>query len=215
MEKSRKKKAVAKKTPVKKQVAKKTTTKEKKNFISTLSKKAKALKELADAKPPKRYPIVSNRIKTPDGTILVSRHVHDYVEYTDKVTKQYFSVDGGHEYIRRGFEGRYEEMTVYANDNFALIRYTMEWGTYGIKGDQPLQYRTLMHMSNSHIEAILKTQSHIPLWSKKIFIKELKYRAKKNIVINDALLGYMPESEVKQEHAEIVKENLKAKIKAK
>ena len=166
---------------------------------------------MADAKPPKRYPIVSNRIKTPDGTILVSRHVHDYVEYTDKVTKQYFSVDGGHEYIRRGFEGRYEEMSVYANDNFALIRYTMEWGTYGIKGDQPLQYRTLMHMSNSHIAAIIKTQLHIPLWAKKIFIKELKYRAKKNIIIEDRL----HESEVKQEHAEIVKKNLKPKIKVK
>ena len=206
-----KKKTVAKKVTVKKQAPKKTTTKEKKNFISALSKKAKALKELANAKPPIRYPIVSNRIKTPDGTILVSRSVHDYVDYKDKVTGGYFAVDGGHEYLKRNFNGRYEEMSVHTNDNFQLIRYVMEWGTYGIKGDQPLQYRTLMHMSNSHIEAILKTQPHVRGWAKKIFLKELKYRAKKNIVIEDRL----HESEVKQEHAEIVKKNLKPKIKAK
>ena len=162
-------------------------------------------KELLDNWKPKPSHIVSNRIKTPDGTILISRHRHDFVGYTDKVTGGYYAVDGGHEYTKRCFDGRYEELTVYDTDNFELIRNTMEWGTYGIKGDQPLQYRTLCHMSNSHIAAIVKTQLHIPEWAKKIFKKELTYRAKKNIDIEDRL----HESEVKQKHAEVVKQNMK------
>jgi hypothetical protein len=38
--------------------------------------------------------IVANRIRTPDGTILESKHRHDYVTYTDANGKQYM-VDGG------------------------------------------------------------------------------------------------------------------------
>lgn len=150
-----------------------------------MTKKKIAAKKTPTKKQKKSPNIVSNRIKTPDGTILISRNVHDYVEYTDKVTGGYFAVDGGHEYLKRCFDGRYEELSVYDNDNFELIRNTMEWGTYGVDGKQPLQYRTLRCMSNNHIKMILKTQTHIRQWSKKIFEKELKYRIKKKINIKD------------------------------
>ena len=47
--------------------------------------------------------IVYNAIQTPDGTILQSKHRHDYVDYKDK-NGQYYSVDGGLEYLRRGYD---------------------------------------------------------------------------------------------------------------
>lgn len=52
--------------------------------------------------------IILNSIKTPDGTILVSRHRHDYVTYTDE-SRLEFSVDGGNEYLKRsvGFNPKY------------------------------------------------------------------------------------------------------------
>ena len=38
--------------------------------------------------------ILSNRLKTPDGTILESLHRHDYVTHTDANGKEYM-LDGG------------------------------------------------------------------------------------------------------------------------
>jgi len=162
-------------------------TKKKMVTKKLVAKKSIIKKPIVKKKTTKTPNIVSNRIKTPDGTILISRHVHDYVDYTDKVTGKYYSVDGGHEYLKRGFEGHYEELSVFDNDNFDLIRNTMEWGTYGIDGKQPLQYRTLKCMTNNHIKMVLKTQTHISKWAKKILEKEIKYRIKKKINIKDPI----------------------------
>ena len=58
--------------------------------------------------------LVYNAIRTPDGTVLESRHRHDHVEYIDKNGKEYM-VDGGLEYIRRNVheDAPYEELSVY------------------------------------------------------------------------------------------------------
>ena len=44
--------------------------------------------------------LLANVMRTPDGTVLQSNHVHDYVEHTDANGKLYM-VDGGVQYIRR------------------------------------------------------------------------------------------------------------------
>lgn len=129
--------------------------------------------------------IISNRIKSLDGTILISRHVHDYVDHTDK-QGNYIAVDGGHDYLRRAGEHKnFEELSVFSTDHFELIRNTMEWGSRGKDGKSPLHYVTLKCMSNNHIENILSTQIHINKQYKKLFKKELAYRIKQSIVIED------------------------------
>ena len=35
------------------------------------------------------------------------------------------------------------------------------WGTYGISGKEPLKWKELRHCDTDHLQAILKTQSHI------------------------------------------------------
>jgi hypothetical protein len=121
--------------------------------------------------------IVSNRIRTPDGTILESRHRHDYVTYVDANGKEYM-VDGGLEYLRRNVhdDAPYEELSVYDDAPYALVREVFKWGTRGKDGKQPLTYVPLKDLTNEHIEAILDTQIHISERIRKLFIGELTFR---------------------------------------
>ena len=123
------------------------------------------------------HKLVANRIRTPDGTILESKHRHDYVTYLDKNGKEYM-VDGGLEYLRRNVhdDAPYEELSVYTNDSHALIREVFCWGTRGKDGKQPLKYVPLKFLTTEHIDAILETQTHISDEFRKIFSDELVFR---------------------------------------
>ena len=123
--------------------------------------------------------IVSNRIRTPDGTILESRHRHDYVTYVDKNGKEYM-VDGGLEYLRRNVhdDAPYEELSVYDDAPYALIREVFKWGTRGKGGRQPLTFVPLKDLTTEHIQAILETQDHIPQYIRNIFLDEMIFRVK-------------------------------------
>ena len=44
--------------------------------------------------------VIASRIQTPDGTILWSRHVHDYIEYKDAKTSEVYMLDGGTDYMK-------------------------------------------------------------------------------------------------------------------
>ena len=120
--------------------------------------------------------LVAQRIVTPDGTILQSFHRHDYRQYQDE-NGEYYVVDGGIDYLRGSVN--IEPATpyhVYTSDKHTVIRNAFMWGTYGKDGKQPLKYIQLNMLETSHIEAILKTQSHLPSWAIKIFQDELDFR---------------------------------------
>ena len=121
--------------------------------------------------------IVANRIRTPDGTILQSYHVHDYKTYLDKNGYTYM-VDGGNEYLRRTIvdEAPYEELSVFLSDPIEEIRAAFHWGTRGKDGKQPLSWVALKDLDTDHIQAILDTQTHISDWVKNIMSVELNYR---------------------------------------
>lgn len=118
--------------------------------------------------------LVKNAIQTPDGTILQSFSRHDYKSYVDKNGDTYV-VDGGLEYQRRSGNGDEVDMSVYIEDGHCLVRETLEWGSYGKKGDQPLQWIKLKDMETDHILAVLKIPTIHPNY-REAMQNELQYR---------------------------------------
>jgi len=127
--------------------------------------------------------LLANVMRTPDGTVLQSNHVHDYVEHTDANGKLYM-VDGGVQYIRRTWhdEDNGEDLSVYTDDPHAKIRDWFRWGTYGKEGKGPLVWSKLKHLSTNHIERILD-EGHARHHLVKVFKGELEFRKSKPLAI--------------------------------
>lgn len=123
--------------------------------------------------------IIANCIRTPDGTLLRSRHRHDYVYYVDDNDHSY-SVDGGMDYLKRSHSVNAPpatECSVYSDDTHSNIRKVFEWGTRGKTGQDPLTYLVLKNMDTEHIVNILLTQKQISDHVRDIFTDELVYRS--------------------------------------
>lgn len=127
--------------------------------------------------------IITNRIKTPDGTILTSRTQNDYVCHVDKITGAEYCIDGGNAHRSHSGPTDYEDLTVTTDDSFEVIRRNMEWGAKDAKGN--IIWRTLLRMNDTHIQNILKTQKRIPEYYKMYFINELQYRVSKGIKVEN------------------------------
>jgi len=117
--------------------------------------------------------LIYNAIRTPDGTILESCSVHDFVSHTDANGK-FYAVDGGLEYLKRCGYMDYEELSLTLEDDFSKIRECVRWGTYGPKGDQPMRFIKIKDMSTDHIQNILK--GNVGMKIRSVFKKELEFR---------------------------------------
>jgi hypothetical protein len=99
-----------------------------------------------------------NSIKTPDGTILVSKNIHDYVSHIDK-NGQYYAVDGGEAYLKRGFDKvDYEELSIKDDGEFETRRKYLHWGKNYDKDMNRLDrtiWQTIDKLDTGHIEAII------------------------------------------------------------
>lgn len=130
--------------------------------------------------------IVHNSIRTPDGTVLVSRSVHDYVTHIDENGHEYM-VDGGRSYLRRNIveEAPYEELSLYTDDPHEQIREKVTWGTYGKNGTELFKLKLLKDLTNNHISAILKTQLQLSEEIRQMFRNEIDFRRKTNMIISE------------------------------
>lgn len=101
--------------------------------------------------------IIYNAIKTPDGTIIESRHRHDFNGHLDANGKKYY-VDGGLDYLRRLYDTPdYQELSLYDTEPHIVQRAILKWGTYGKGGKQPLKLVAIQDMTNEHLQACLDT----------------------------------------------------------
>lgn len=119
--------------------------------------------------------LIKNSIETPDGTVLYSRSVHDYQSHIDENGKKYFT-DGGLEYVRCSAHGDEIHHCVWDDESFDKVREALEWGTYGVDGNEPLRYIRLCDMSTDHIQAVLDTVTNIVPQYKRAMRLELEYR---------------------------------------
>ena len=116
--------------------------------------------------------------KTPDGTILHSRHRHDYCEHFDAVSKEWYILDGGLDYIRSSVNTvPPEDLTLYADDPHEKIREVFVWKSYGKNCSQPEGVYTLLKdLTDEHLIAICETQAHLPDYIMKVFKNEIRFR---------------------------------------
>ena len=137
----------------------------------------------------KELRIIVNQIRTPDGTVLRSMHRHDYVEYTDKNGLVYM-VDGGTDYLRRNVhtDAPYEELTIYDNAPFEIIRENYCRGGRGKNGDQPLTWVPISQMSDMWLAACISYNEEREWgdgFSNKMYKKEQNYRELHKIEIKE------------------------------
>ena len=116
--------------------------------------------------------------RTPDGTILHSRHRHDYQEHFDAVSKEWYILDGGNDYIRCSVnQVPAEDLTLYSDDPHDKIREVFIWKSYGKNFSQPEGVYTLLKdLTDDHIIAICETQTHLPDYIMKVFRNEIRFR---------------------------------------
>ncbi len=113
--------------------------------------------------------LIAQRLQTPDGTIIASGNNHLTVSHLDangciyNVCKRYKATP---------------ELAIYSDAPHDIIRKVLSWGSYGIKGDQPLHFITLDKMTTEHIKAVLNTQSLTPAYTRSM-LTELSLRDEK------------------------------------
>lgn len=125
--------------------------------------------------------LMYNAIMTPDGTLLVSRHRHDFRMHLDTVTGKEYGVDGGVTYIRHigNVDKDCKVILLYSDDDFETLRNNVAWGSYGKDGNEPLHYILIKDMEQDHILAILNNCKQIHMAWYNLFEKEIEYRNKK------------------------------------
>lgn len=119
--------------------------------------------------------IVYSALQTPDGTIIESKHRHDYVTHHDKNDKEYM-IDGGHDELKwTSGHGDEKFILVYDDDPFEEVRKVFKWVC-------EKQYIKLMEITNDHLEALCNYDP-APDWCKKLFKKEKQFRELANNLI--------------------------------
>ena len=123
--------------------------------------------------------LLVNRWKCKDGTILQSRYRHEYVDHVD-ANNEYASVDGGLSYQR--VSGELTSLCLYTDDPHEEIRMFFCWGSF-LRGAKV--WIPLYKLGDSHIQAILDTQLHIPEHIRVLFIDEQEYRVHHGITVEE------------------------------
>ena len=121
--------------------------------------------------------VLVSGLKTPDGTVLYSRHRHDYKTHDDS-NGEWYMIDGGLSYHRGSVNvvrGEYISLTT--ESPHVEIREHFGWGTYGKDGKEPLHEMILKDMETGHIEAVLRTQARLGPHITKVFEDELEFRS--------------------------------------
>lgn len=137
--------------------------------------------------------LIANRWKTPDGTILWSKHVHDFVQHQDKVVHDSYFVDGGIHYIRKSVNGiPMANCCIYADDPFDVVRKYEVRGSFVKKDDYSKPaFVPIYQMSDLHlINCLTYTYKNKPILElynvhAHLYVKELLYRIENEMFLDE------------------------------
>ena len=122
--------------------------------------------------------LIQNKWQTPDGTILISKHRHDYVEYTDK-NGDYYMIDGGNDYVRKIVNKKeITDLCIYSNGSFETDRFLL-WGVNYDKNMKRLpktEFVPIKDLNTDHIWAILLTLPNINKEYRRVMEEEILFR---------------------------------------
>lgn len=132
--------------------------------------------------------IICNQMRTPDGTLLISHSVHDYIEHKDRITGKKYVIDGGNDYLKRHCEQNdYKELSIMSDSSFEVIRENYYRGTWDKQRNRI--WLKLSEMSNDHLKNCIQyniMQGYDRnCFANQMYQKELKYRKENNIIIDD------------------------------
>lgn len=111
--------------------------------------------------------ILSNRMKTPDETILESINRHDYVTHIDANGKEYM-LDGGCDYVRCSANGDEEMLTVTSDDSHEVIRRRNKMTT-----QRPVRYEFIAHPYDCELGASPNTTLSLVIHDKDLSLSDM------------------------------------------
>ena len=128
--------------------------------------------------------IICNKAKCLNcGDTLISHHRHDY----KSCSCNSLSVDGGNAYLSRGYNdlSQVEELSIYSDAPFEVIRENFYRGTRGKNFDQELTWIKLCDMSDEHLNNTIVYNDELGLSASANYwyCKEIKYRQQMGIKI--------------------------------
>jgi hypothetical protein len=135
--------------------------------------------------------LVYNAIQTPDGTIIQSKHRHDFVTHEDKNGKRYM-IDGGLDYCRRSNNGDEVSLCLTVLDPIEKIREVFTWGrNYNEKMERlpATEWVLLKDLNEGHLDALC-TGKYSPEWITLLFIREKQYR---NLIQENVIVEAIPD----------------------
>lgn len=123
--------------------------------------------------------LLHSSIRTPDGTILTSRHRHDYVTHLDKNGETYI-LDGGIDYIRASINvEKAEDLSLYSDDAHEKLREVVSRGGRGKNGDEELKYVLLKDIDDEWLQAIIEYEElnrpnnkYLPVYREEVKFRE-------------------------------------------
>ncbi len=133
--------------------------------------------------------LILSKIQTPDGTILISKHVHDYVTHTDANGLMYM-LDGGNEYQRVNIhpQAPFIDLSIYSDAPFEIIRENYGRGGRGKDGKQPLTWVVLKDMNDKWLEAAIQYNLERDMgesFANMMYVAEQDYRKQNKIIVNE------------------------------
>ena len=104
--------------------------------------------------------------------VIFSRSVHDF----QSCKCGNISVDGGREYDRRLYKSdSWQDLCIEDDGDHQTRRKHLTWGSWGKSGKGPFQLIKIMHLTDDHLTAIIRTQDLKGLY-KEVMHEEALYR---------------------------------------